>query len=332
MPGGAGGADIYVCQRGADGNWSIPVNLKTLNTPGNERTPVLGDDQFFYFSSDGRVGMGGLDIYSAKMQQMQFSDIKNLGYPINSPQDDFAYIKTSALNGYLSSNRVGGLGNDDIYSFAAQQVLAFKLTGIAFDKHSNLPLSDAIVILKKVQGQSLKVQTDHTGAFKFNLEQLSDYQLTGEKTAYRNDLAQLSTKGLTTSTVIERNLYLEKAELDKAIRLENIYYDFDKSNIRPDAAIELNKLVKIMKDNPTIWIELGSHTDSRGNDQYNQWLSQSRANAAVQYIIDQGIDKNRITAKGYGETMLLNKCANGIKCTEAEHQLNRRTEFKIVKL
>jgi len=332
MPGGAGGADIYVCQRSADGNWSVPVNLKALNTPGNERTPVLGDDQSFYFSSDGRIGMGGLDIYSTKMQQMQFSDIKNLGYPLNSPQDDFAYVKTSALNGYLSSNRMGGQGNDDIYSFAAQQLLAFKLTGIVFDKRSNLPLRDAIVTLNKVKGQSLKVQTDHTGAFKFNLEQLSDYQLIGEKTAYRNDLAQLSTKGFTTSTVIERNLYLEKAELEKAIRLENIYYDFDKSNIRPDAAIELNKLVKIMQDNPTIWIELGSHTDSRGNDQYNQWLSQSRANAAVQYIIDQGIDKNRITAKGYGETMLLNKCANGVKCTEADHQLNRRTEFKIVKL
>jgi outer membrane protein OmpA-like peptidoglycan-associated protein len=332
MPGGAGGADIYVCQRSADGNWSVPVNLKALNTPGNERTPVLGDDQSFYFSSDGRIGMGGLDIYSTKMQQMQFSDIKNLGYPLNSPQDDFAYVKTSALNGYLSSNRMGGQGNDDIYSFAAQQLLAFKLTGIVFDKRSNLPLRDAIVTLNKVKGQSLKVQTDHTGAFKFNLEQLSDYQLIGEKTAYRNDLAQLSTKGFTTSTVIERNLYLEKAELEKAIRLENVYYDFDKSNIRPDAAIELNKLVKIMQDNPTIWIELGSHTDSRGNDQYNQWLSQSRANAAVQYIIDQGIDKNRITAKGYGETMLLNKCANGVKCTEADHQLNRRTEFKIVKL
>lgn len=332
MPGGAGGTDIYVSQRSYDGSWGTPVNLKALNTPGNERTPVLGNDQSFYFSSDGRVGMGGLDIYSAKMMQTQFSAIKNVGYPVNSPQDDFAYVKTAALSGYLSSNRVGGLGDDDIYSFAEQQLLAFKLTGIVFDKRTNLPLINAVVTLNKINGQRLTVQTDNTGAFKFNLEKSSDYQLTGEKTAYRTALAQLTTKGLTSSKEIEQNLYLEKVELEKAIRLENIYYDFDKSNIRPDAAVELNKLVKIMKDNPTIWIELGSHTDSRGNDQYNQWLSQSRANSAVQYIIDQGIDKNRITAKGYGESMLLNKCANGLKCSEAEHQLNRRTEFKIVKM
>jgi len=200
-----------------------------------------------------------------------------------------------------------------------------------FDKKSNLPLVNAIVSLLKVNGQTLKVQTDETGKFKFNLDKESDYNLTGEKTNYRSDLTTVTTNNLTASTEIKKDLYLEKIELDKAIKLENIYYDFDRSNIRPDAAVALDKLVKILKDNPTIWIELGSHTDSRGNDQYNQWLSQSRANSAVQYIIDRGINKNRITAKGYGETMLLNKCANGIKCSEAEHQLNRRTEFKITK-
>ena len=141
----------------------------------------------------------------------------------------------------------------------------------------------------------------------------------------------MTTRDLTVSTEIKRDLYLEQIIINKPIRIDNIYYDFDKSNIRPDAAIELDKLVKIMHDNPTIWIELSSHTDSRGNDQYNQWLSQSRANSAVQYIIDRGINKNRITAKGYGESMLLNKCSNGVKCSEADHQLNRRTEFKITK-
>lgn len=141
----------------------------------------------------------------------------------------------------------------------------------------------------------------------------------------------MSTMDLTTSTVLKQDLYLEMITLNKPIRLENIYYDFDKAGIRPDAAIELDKLVRIMKDNPTMWIELGSHTDSRGNDQYNQWLSQRRANSAVQYIIDQGIHKNRISAKGYGESQLLNRCAKGVKCSETEHQLNRRTEFKIVK-
>ena len=332
MPGGLGGADIYFCRKKADGAWQLPVNMTALNTAGNERTPVLGNHNDFYFSSDGRVGMGGLDIYKTSFVAGKISQIENLGYPLNSPQDDFAFLKTDTLNGYLSSNRIGGLGNDDIYSFKAQELLVFKLTGIVIDKGTNLPLGNAVVTLNKTGIQNLKVLTGDDGAFKFNLEQSSDYRLSGEKTAYRNDLAQLSTKGLTTSTTLSQNLYLEKVELEKTIKLENIYYDFDKSAIRPDAAVELNKLVKIMKDNPTMWIELGSHTDSRGNDAYNLQLSQGRANAAVQYIINQGINQNRITAKGYGESKLLNKCANGVQCTPAEHQLNRRTEFKIVKL
>lgn len=130
---------------------------------------------------------------------------------------------------------------------------------------------------------------------------------------------------------VEGNLYLEKIQLNKEIKIENIYYDFDKSNIRADAAVELDKLVKILKENPTIWIDLDSHTDSRGDDTYNQALSQRRAEAAVKYIVDKGISKNRITAKGYGESRLLNKCSNGVQCTTEEHQLNRRTEFKITK-
>jgi len=331
MSNGVGGTDLYVSQKTDAGDWGLPINLKEINTEGNERSPSFDEGNNFYFSTDGRIGMGGLDIFSAKLVGGKISEPKNLGYPTNSPQDDFAFIKTGKRSGYLSSNRTDGLGDDDIYSFTEQQILAFRLSGKVFDKKTNLPLANAIVTLAKKDGQSLRVQTDESGDFKFNLEKSSDYSLTGEKTNFRSDNALVSTQNLTASADLEKNLYLEKIELEKAIRLENIYYDFDKSNIRADAAVELDKLVKIMKENPTIWIELGSHTDSRGNDQYNQWLSQSRANSAVQYIIDRGIEKNRITAKGYGESMLLNKCANGVRCTEAEHQLNRRTEFKIVK-
>lgn len=331
MPGGKGGTDLYVCHKTSSGEWDAPVNLKELNTEGNERSPWLASNGTFYFSSDGLVGMGGLDIYSVELLAEQFVQPKNLGYPINSPQDDFAYNRTGELNGYLSSNRTGGAGSDDIYSFAEQLQLAFKLNGIAYDKKTNLPLGNVMVSLDGATGSSLKVQTDGDGKFSFNLEKETTYLLAGDKTNFRSDKANVSTKNLMTSAVLKQDLYLEQIELNKGIRLENIYYDFDKSAIRPDATTELDKVVKIMKDNPTIWIELGSHTDSRGNDQYNQWLSQSRANAAVQYIIDRGIAKNRISAKGYGESQLLNRCANGVKCTEAEHQLNRRTEFKIVK-
>ena len=331
MPNGLGGSDIYVSQRTGAGDWGTPENLREINTAGNERTPVFDAANNFYFSSDGRIGMGGLDIYRTRLSGGGIMEPRNLGYPTNSPQDDFAYMRTTGQSGYLSSNRADGLGEDDIYSFMEAQALAFRLIGRALDKNSHQPLGNAIVTLSKINGQSLKVQTDERGDFRFDLDKASDYSLTGEKTNYRSDVGTLSTNNLTASTEIKKDLYLEKIELEKAIRLENIYYDFDRSNIRADAAVELDKLVKILKDNPTIWIELGSHTDSRGNDQYNQWLSQSRANSAVQYIIDRGVEKNRITARGYGESRLLNKCSNGARCTEAEHQLNRRTEFKITK-
>lgn len=331
MPNGLGGTDIYVCQRSDTGDWGLPVNLREINTEGNERTPILDSENNLYFSTDGRIGMGGLDVFKTRLLTGKIVEPKNLGYPTNSPQDDFTYLKTSPLTGYFTSNRPGGLGSDDIYSFTAQQTFALKLTGNVFDRENNQPLVNAIVTLSKVNGQTFKVQTDETGSFRFNLDKESDYNLTGEKSNYRADLTSFTTISLTASAEIKKDLYLERIELEKAIKIENIYYDFDKSNIRADAAVELDKLVRIMKDNPTIWIELGSHTDSRANDQYNQWLSQRRANSAVQYIIDRGIEKNRISAKGYGESKLLNNCSNGVKCSEADHQLNRRTEFKIIK-
>ncbi|WP_316805273.1 OmpA family protein [Pedobacter nototheniae] len=331
LPGGTGGTDLYVSFKTDQGDWGLPVNLKEVNTTGNERSPFFDENNNLYFSSDGLIGMGGLDIFKAVMAGGKMGRPVNMGYPVNSPQDDFAYNLMNVSEGYLSSNRVEGLGDDDIYSFKAQEPVLFKLTGVAYNKQSGEPMANAMVSLAKIGGGVLQLQTEADGRYKFNLDKSSDYNLTGEKTNYRSDGAKVSTQGLLTSTELKQDLYLELIVINKAIRIENIYYDFDKSNIRPDAAKELDKLVKIMQDNPTIWIELGSHTDSRGNDQYNQWLSQSRANSAVQYIIDQGISKNRITAKGYGESQLVNKCANGVKCSEADHQLNRRTEFKIVK-
>jgi len=331
MPGGQGGTDLYYSRREASGDWALPVNMSELNTEGNERSPAFDEQGGFYFSSDGRIGMGGLDIFKAKPDGDHFGAVENAGYPLNSPQDDFACLPISADHGYFSSNRMDGLGSDDIYSYAMQKMLLFRLEGTVYKKGTAEPLGDAVVSLQKIGGGNLKVQTGADGHFGFHLAESSRYGLTGEKTNFRRDSAFVNTIGLTTSTVLKQDLYLEMITLNKAIRLENIYYDFDQAGIRPDAAIELDKLVRIMKDNPTMWIELGSHTDSRGNDRYNQWLSQRRANSAVQYIIDQGIHRNRISAKGYGESQLLNRCAKGVKCSETEHQLNRRTEFKIVK-
>jgi len=187
--------------------------------------------------------------------------------------------------------------------------------------------------MTKTNGKVLTTQSDAAGKFTFTLEEKSNYNLHGEKKSYLSDNQTLTTVRANPEVAIHKNLYLDKIELNKAIRLENIYYDFDKSYITQAAGDELDKLITILKDNPTIEIELSSHTDSRGNDAYNMKLSQARADAAVKYIVDIGdINPKRIKAQGYGETKLLNRCANGVNCTEAEHQLNRRTEFKITKL
>lgn len=331
MPGGLGGTDIYVCLKNDAGEWNKPVNLKEVNTAGNDRSPFFDEKDNFYFSSDGRIGMGGLDVYRALRVGGGIGQIENLGYPFNSPQDDFSFNLSNKGLIYLSSNRNNGMGSDDIYTIDRNMIIAFKLEGQVFDQKSKEPIAGAIVTLSKVKGSTLKAETDENGAYEFNLSKESEYNVSADKTGYRSDTENLATIGLTSSQVLVQNLYLEAVELNKAIRLENIYYDFDKWNIRPDAAIELDKLVKIMTENPTIWIELGSHTDSRGKDGYNLTLSQKRAESAVNYIISRGINKNRITAKGYGETQLLNKCSNGVACSDEEHQLNRRTEFKIVK-
>lgn len=333
MPGGKGGMDIYYCKKGDTGNWGNAVNLTAVNTAGDERTPYINGDNGFYFSSDGLVGMGGLDIFKTTTANGNFSIPVNLGYPLNSAQDDFAYIADSPTTGYFASNRPGGLGSDDIYSFNRPEpvVLVFKLEGIAYDKNTHQPLSNTIVSLTKLNGMPLKVETGTDGRFAYDLAAGSTYALKGQKTGFQGDAASVSTVNLTVSTVLKQDLNLERFELNKEIVLKNILYDFNKSNIRPDAEKDLDKLVSILNDNPTIWIELGSHTDSRGSDQYNMALSQRRADAAVKYITDRGINGNRITAKGYGETRLVNGCRNGVSCTVEQHQANRRTEFHIVK-
>ncbi len=332
MPGGKGKTDIYVCHKNQVGEWGQATSMEDINTEGAERSPFFDDDNNFYFSTDGKVGMGGLDVFKAPKNGKDLGAAINMGYPLNSPQDDFAFVFRNKKEGFISSDRLGGRGSDDIYSFVVNPNLNFRLEGIAFNTKTGLPLSDVIVNLSKEDGTTLSVQTDQNGNYKFDLEENTLYNLNGVKTGYRNaQLSQVSSVGLKQSTVLKKNLYLDIIDLFKEVRLENIYYDLDKSNIRPDAAIELDKVARILKENPTIWIELGSHTDSRASDGYNLKLSQARADAAVSYIINKGIDRYRIRAKGYGETRLLNDCSNGKDCTEEQHQLNRRTEITVIK-
>ena len=331
MPGGLGNTDIYVTKK-QNGTWSKPENLgPSINTPYNEMFPTIYHDSILYFSSEGHHNMGGLDIFYAMKHNNTWSEAQNMKYPINSSFDDFGVIlNDSATEGYFSSNRnTGNTMEDNIYAFSK---LLFTLDGIAVEKSSQKPLKGVLVELtNETTKQKLRSITGTDGTFMFILDQNSDYSVVGSKDGYYTNTEKVTTKGklVSENMHVKLKLELDQIVINKPIVLENIYYDLDKSDIRPDAAAGLDKLVKIMQDNPDIKVELGSHTDSRAKDAYNMKLSQRRAESAVNYIVSRGISSSRITAKGYGESMLINRCKNDVKCSEEEHQQNRRTEFKV---
>jgi len=339
MPGTLGGTDIWYSDLQSDGTWGKPINVgPSVNTAGNEMFPSVSETGTLYFSTDGLPGMGGLDIFSSKGNKSNWTKAVNLRYPVNSAADDFAFFTTGptpdGITGYLASNRKGGQGSDDIYTFnysCPKIILA--LRGVAFNKKTQERLSDVTVTLSKDgSGIVAKKINEQDGTFFFQLDKESDYKVLGTKIKFYADSAMLTTKGLTKSDTLYAELRLEPLfEEGKTLRLANIHYDFDKDNIRADAAKILNELVRTMRDNPTLEIELASHTDSRGVDIYNLDLSQRRARSVVNYLVSRGIARSRMTAKGYGETRLLNRCSNGVSCSAAEHQQNRRTEFTILK-
>lgn len=334
MDGGLGGTDIYVCRRLSDGSWGEAINLgPSVNTAADERTPALDMQGNLYFSSKGHAGMGGLDIFKAEATGNGFSDPVNLGYPINSSHDDLTFRYLTDESGYLTSDRTGGRGDDDIYYFTIHKILHFALQGQVLTLDSQEPLAGATVTLVNLDTQEqLNVTTDADGQYHFELSPDSRYRVSASLEHFKLHKAEDAiTAGLEASTTLEKDLFLESLYPGQTFVLENIYYDFDKSDIREDAAIELDKLIALLKQYPSISIELSSHTDSRGSDAYNQALSQRRAESAVNYLIDKGISRERLQARGYGESRLVNNCSNGVPCSVEAHQLNRRTEFTILK-
>lgn len=338
MPGGVGGTDIWYSEKQRDGSWGPPVNAgPIINTPQDELFPNIAEDGTLYYSSNGLPGMGGLDIFSSRGSKGQWSKAQNLKYPVNSAGDDFAFITNEitqgGMSGYLSSNRAGGKGGDDIYSFSYKEPkIVLVLKGIAHNKDTRELLAEVSLSLYGEDRQLMaKKRSDHDGTVLFELDREVDYKLVGEKYNYFGDSAVFSTKGIVKSDTLFVSLYLEPIFVaGKTYTLENIHYDFDKHNIRKDAAEILDGLLKTLSENPTLKIELASHTDSRGSDSYNKALSQRRAQAAVDYLVSRGIARDRMVAMGYGETRLLNKCANGVVCSEEAHQANRRTEFTVL--
>jgi outer membrane protein OmpA-like peptidoglycan-associated protein/tetratricopeptide (TPR) repeat protein len=331
MPGGFGGSDIWITKK-ENGSWKQPINAGSgVNTTLDEMFPFVYNDSTLYFSSKGHTNLGGLDIFKSTITNAVPAMAINVQAPLNSPYDDFGLaMNADGFSGYLTSNRANSL-EDNIYSFDSNNIY-FTLKGICVDKQSQAPLAGVTVKLKnKDTGAEETVTTGPDGKFSFQLSRNTDYDVSGQKDNYFTNVEPVSTKGKTASEdmFVTLKIELEQMIINKPIVLENIYYDLDKWNIRGDAAASLDKLVKTLKDNPTIKIELSSHTDSRADDNYNAVLSQKRAESAVEYLVAHGIARDRMVAKGYGESMLVNKCANGVNCTEEEHQLNRRTEFKV---
>lgn len=347
-PGGFGGIDLYKATRLANSDFGNAVNLgPTINTPGNEMFPRLTADGSFFFSSDGHPGYGKLDLFVAENDSSGTQAIKNLGENINSKDDDFGIFFTEYPKaGYLASNREGGVGNDDIYFFEDKtpkpkivNVLLNVFAKELKEDGSEAALQQARVVLYGSDGKQQGGDFSNTnGRVRFTMSTDSDYTIIASKNGYFSRSIPYTTKGKTpdpatliqevTNISLDTTLILDQLILDKSIVLDNIYYDLDKADIRPDAAIELDKLVKILTDNPAISIELSSHTDSRSSDAYNLDLSQRRAQSAVDYIVSKGVAAERLVAKGYGESQLIIKDAQ----TEEEHQTNRRTEFKVIEI
>ncbi len=380
-PGGFGNKDIYVVNKMTDGLWSEPENLgPEINTAGYEGFPYVSTNGTFYFASDGMLGMGGLDLFSAEKRGKKWANAQNLQSPINSAADDFGiifepFLKPELIDSieniaWFSSSRKGGKGSDDIYraiQFIPSKPIVtidtppvvpttpkvphtvYWLEGRILQKTFNtpddpnsgikgsMPVPNAILQVLGLNADSRiskRLITNEKAQFGLEIEKETDYKLTASQAGFFTKSDNITTNGRSAAgrdTVkIYTEITIDKIYKRKEIVLENIYYDLDKADIREDAKPTLNKLAVLLKENLNIKIELGSHTDSRGSDTYNLKLSQARAQSAVNYLVQQGVEAMRLTARGYGETQLVNKCSNNVNCSEAEHQQNRRTTFKVI--
>ncbi len=349
--GGYGGTDIYSAQMDTRGRFSRVRNLgPEINTAGNENFPYVAEDAKLYFSSDQHPGYGGLDLFVVKRANGKTS-IENLGQPVNSTGDDFSIFLFRPDRGFFTSNREGGKGDDDIYTFINEdpnlKVVNYYLQGITYtrDKEDKLQvLANTKVSMLDEKGELMQdFVTGNDGKFLFRIYENEDYNMVGETDGYLVKRQPYTTKGrsvdpstlkeLITNITLDTILVLDKVELNKIFVLDNIYYNFNKADIRDDAAVELDKLVQLLIDNPEIKIELGSHTDSIDDNSYNLQLSQRRAESAVRYIVQHGIAPDRLVAKGYGEEKPIARNTNPDGTDNpVGRQKNRRTEFKILEV
>lgn len=336
MPNGFGGTDIYKARILGDNKFGKSINLgNEINTEGREMFPFIGTNNELYFSSNGHLGLGALDVFEAKYVEEKYENPVNLGSPINSAFDDFSFvINQKHSHGFFSSNRKNGKGDDDIYSFIIYQCKE-DIKGVISDSRTGEPISNVVVQLMNPKGEVVSsLKTGRTGSYIFKQRDCEhNFVVVASKEGYKNVNEQAATLDVNQQDVIV-NLNLQSLIVGNQIVINPIYFDFDLWNIREDAEYELEDIVSVMNTYPELVIKIESHTDSRGSKTYNRNLSDRRAKSTRDYIISRGIASNRIeSAIGFGEDDLLNDCddANSKKCTEEEHQKNRRSYFYIVK-
>ena len=341
MPGGYGSTDIYMAELFEDGSTNSPINLgATINTVGREMFP-FAIDSTLYFSSDTHIGFGGLDVFKSEWNaEKKFTEPINVGNKLNSNMDDFSfsYIKDNKT-GFVSSNRSGGKGDDDIYYFEILEIKKTQfLSGLVLVEEKKIPIPEANIKVYNLFNELVKdTISNEKGEYFLELDNANEYVIEFSKSGF-------STKKINykTDEVIgkeeKKDVYLSKFEdlvkeedgVTKII-VNPIYFDYNKWDITPQAIVELDRVLKVMTDFPQVTIKIESHTDSRGKDSYNLSLSDKRAKSTQEYLISKGISEERIiSAIGYGESKLVNKCANNVKCTDEEHAANRRSDFIVL--
>ncbi|MCX2679309.1 OmpA family protein [Galbibacter sp. EGI 63066] len=342
-PGGYGETDIYVAEVFEDGKTNTPVNLGPMvNTAGREMFP-FATDSILYFASDSHYGLGGLDIFESKIKSKTDYTIPiNLGPVVNSNMDDFSYIIDPVENtGYFASNRSMGKGDDDIYYFKKKKPILYQhYSGHVYDKVTEAPIPDASVIIHDVLSDMLThhIETDEDGYYKLKLPFKKEHKLLFSKPNYTSETVYAKITDDPNAKLENNNVYLTSLESltvkegnQTKIDVDPIYFEYNKADITPQAIAELEKVLFVMNEFPGVRIIIESHTDSRGSDNYNFSLSNERAESTKRYLIASGIAEKRIVgARGFGETKLKNRCSNGVRCSEADHSVNRRSNFIII--
>lgn len=341
--GSVGQTDIFVVEINENGSLGTPENLgPQVNTKGRESFPFVTERDELYFSSDGHYGHGGYDVFYMDLSGTMAGVPINVGKPVNSEKDDFAFaIDKEGKKGYFSSNRPGGQGNDDIYSFVQikdiAETLKSRIYGKVVDVDTGEPLENAPITILNGKGDKIyMLKTDADGNYMADPTNIMlTYRVLSEKGEYDSDDAQVIAGNGENEVnfALKRNTYTltEGLDLAKILNIPMIYFDFDGSDIRSDADVELQKALAVLQRYPALRIDIRSHTDSRGDDAYNRSLSERRARSTMEWLVRNGIDRSRLMAKGYGESQLVNHCPNGIPCSEEAHQQNRRSEFIVIK-